>query len=72
MDGKAVAAHVRDRRRMPPFSPAMSEAEWLALERSGGPLSPAQIAEGWHYCHDWDGLLIGPGWPEMACCTCPP
>jgi len=25
---------------------------------------------GWHFCPDWDFMLIGPEWPEMECCTC--
>ena len=26
--------------------------------------------EHWHFCYDWDGLLIGPGMMEMECCYC--
>lgn len=29
-----------------------------------------EIADGWHYCWDWDGLFIGPGMGEMDSCTC--
>lgn len=25
---------------------------------------------GWHYCPDWDFLLVGPGTPEMEACCC--
>lgn len=24
----------------------------------------------WHFCMDWDGLLIHMNDPEMSCCTC--
>jgi hypothetical protein len=33
-------------------------------------LMPHEIKQGWHFCYDWDGLLIGPGMGEMECCTC--
>lgn len=25
---------------------------------------------GWHFCRDWDGLLVGPGMIEMESCGC--
>ena len=40
------------------------------LERTGGPLEPEERAQGWHFCPEWDEMLIGPGWPEMASCLC--
>lgn len=33
-------------------------------------LSDSEIYAGWHFCPDWDGLLIGPGMIEIECCTC--
>lgn len=33
-------------------------------------LTKIEIEEGWHFCPDWDDLLIGPGMPEIDCCTC--
>lgn len=24
-------------------------------------LTPSEIAKGWHFCCEWDALLIGPG-----------
>lgn len=35
-------------------------------------LSADELAAGWHYCPDWDGLLIGPGMEELTYCWCPP
>ncbi len=29
-----------------------------------------EFAAGWHFCGSWDGLLIGPGWTELAYCSC--
>lgn len=33
-------------------------------------LTPEEIAEGWVFCCEWDGLLIQRGDPEAECCTC--
>ena len=33
-------------------------------------LTPEEISEGWHYCYDLKGKLIGPGFPEMEDCNC--
>jgi hypothetical protein len=33
-------------------------------------LSPEEISQGWHYCYNWEGLLIGPGSSEMNSCKC--
>jgi hypothetical protein len=33
-------------------------------------LTPEEVADGWHFCHDFDGLLIHKEWPEAEVCTC--
>lgn len=34
-------------------------------------LTPEEMAEGWHWCQDWDFMLVGPGMPlEQECCCC--
>jgi hypothetical protein len=33
-------------------------------------LTDEEIAEGWHWCAEWDGLLVGPGMMELQPCTC--
>ncbi len=33
-------------------------------------LTQQEIEEGWHFCPDWDGLLIHESHPEFECCTC--
>ena len=51
----------------------MSDERWTALMRDDGlRLTQTEIGEGWHFCYDWDGLLVGPGTPELESCTCPP
>ena len=42
----------------------MTPERFAALDASGGPLTPAEQAEGWHFCPEFDGLLTmgeGPG-----------
>lgn len=46
---------------------------WTSLMK-GSPAKPMTVEEieaGWHYCPEWDGLLIGPGMSEEDACTCP-
>lgn len=33
-------------------------------------LTKEEIDSGWHFCWEFDGLLIGPGMDEMKFCTC--
>jgi hypothetical protein len=33
-------------------------------------LTAEEIAAGWHWCLDFDGLLVGPGMGELEHCTC--
>lgn len=35
-------------------------------------LTKEEIKEGWHFCDDYDGLLIGPKMPELHICCCLP
>lgn len=50
----------------------MSDSRWNMLMNSGPtpPLTEREIAHGWHFCNDWDLLLVGPGMEEQKCCTC--
>lgn len=40
------------------------------LEHGIGQLTPVEAADGWHFCLDWDGMLIHPTDEEGECCTC--
>ena len=31
-----------------------------------------EFKQGYHFCHDWDGLFIGPDDVEFEYCTCHP
>lgn len=33
-------------------------------------LTEEELAEGWHYCAEWDYLLVGPGMGELVVCKC--
>ena len=35
-------------------------------------MSEDEVKEGWHYCWEFDGLLVGPGMGELNWCTCLP
>lgn len=35
-------------------------------------LTPEEINEGWHFCSEWDCLLVGPGMGELEPCRCLP
>lgn len=49
----------------------MTNDRYLELERTGGPLTAEEARLGWHWCCDWDFLLIGPEMPELDSCGCP-
>lgn len=49
----------------------MDSERWTDLMNDPeGCLSAKELAEGWHWCGDWDDLLVGPGMMELTCCTC--
>ena len=53
----------------------MTLERWKALmdDRTNSVnLTEAEIAEGWHWCHEFDGLLVGPGMGELEVCRCIP
>lgn len=38
----------------------------------GAELDKEEITLGWHFCCEFDGLLVGLGMGELDCCTCWP
>ena len=50
----------------------MDTARYNALMwDDGARLTVEEMDAGWHFCHDFDGLLVGPGMEgEQQCCTC--
>ena len=33
-------------------------------------LTQEEVSQGYHFCPDYDMLLVGPGSPEVDTCTC--
>lgn len=33
-------------------------------------LTDREVMMGWHWCCEFDGLLVGPTMPEWDCCLC--
>lgn len=33
-------------------------------------LTTDELRAGWHWCREWDYLLVGPGMPELVACSC--
>jgi hypothetical protein len=41
----------------------MVNGEWSKLTQE-------ELREGWHYCAEWDQMLVGPTMPEWEACLC--
>jgi hypothetical protein len=50
----------------------MDDGRWQALMSDVKlTLTAEELAEGWHWCPNWDDLLVGPGMElELSCCRC--
>lgn len=49
----------------------MTDERWAKLMANDKEkLTPEELADGWHFCVVWDGLLVGPGMTEQEDCTC--
>jgi hypothetical protein len=50
----------------------MTDQRWRELmDDPNGCLTLEELAEGWHWCcGGWDGMLVGPGMPELNYCEC--
>lgn len=51
------------------MSETMTTERWMAIT-NGNPMTDDELRDGWHFCVDWDDLLIGPGMGELRCCQC--
>lgn len=50
----------------------MTEERYREVDANLAAITEAEFEAGWHFCAEWDGLLIGPGYGELSCCTCYP
>lgn len=48
----------------------MDRERFLALDRSGKGLTDEEFAQGYHWCYEWDEMLVGPGQAEALVCSC--
>ena len=49
----------------------MPRERWIELMANDDlQLTPEEVAGGWHWCNDFDGLLVGPGMGERENCHC--
>lgn len=46
----------------------MTEERYRTLEYGESVLTYEELNEGWHFCPDWDFLLIQDGQSEPCCC----
>lgn len=52
------------------IAPGMTIKRWSTLNRGDGSLTSEEMNSGWHFCPDWDHMLICKGMPESDACTC--
>lgn len=51
----------------------MTNERWNELSNDDSlKLTTDEISLGWHFCCEFDGLLVGPGSGELNCCSCWP
>ncbi len=48
----------------------MTRERYTELMVKGKQVTNEEYQEGWHFCSDWDLLLVGPGMPEEQVCNC--
>lgn len=47
-----------------------NERYWQLCKDDNEKLTNTELSEGWHFCREWDYLLIGPGMSEIEVCCC--
>lgn len=48
---------------MTPERYSLIDGGWIKLTQE-------ELREGWHFCHEWDQMLVGPAMPEWESCLC--
>ena len=50
-----------------------NDQRYRALERAGCGITDEEARKGWHFCDEWDGMLLHPSmeaeWESCACFT---
>jgi len=49
---------------------SMDKERWrYVMGNYDAKLTEDEVKEGWHFCYEWDSLLVGPGMPEGEVCS---
>lgn len=48
----------------------MTDYRYNLLMEGPALLTEQELAAGWHFCAEFDGLLVGPGMGELRLCCC--
>jgi len=48
----------------------MNNSRYKEIEIEGKQLLPSELRQGWHYCENWNDMLVGPSMPEWESCYC--
>jgi len=48
----------------------VNRERYMELDRSGEGLTKEEWEAGWHWCNEWDGMLVGPDTDEALVCSC--
>ena len=49
----------------------MKDERYKQLEKAAKvKLTEEEKQDGWHFCREWDGMLIHSSWPEYESCIC--
>ena len=48
----------------------MTPLRYFEVNSGKESLTPNEIHTGWHFCPEWDYMLIGPGMREASACSC--
>ena len=48
----------------------MDRERYIRIQDGAENLTPEEVEDGWHFCPDWDDMLIHPDDDEFQCCPC--
>lgn len=48
----------------------MTRDRFLQIDISGEGLTEEEWKQGYHWCYEWDAMLVGPGQEEALMCSC--
>ena len=48
----------------------MTIERWIEVNNGGDKLTEEEKAQGFHFCYEFDGLLVGPDMVEWKFCHC--